>query len=652
MGLLNNGIELKHWVGAARTQAPTATNYDVHSPAWGDVRLVPIRGFDEKTTMTDYFHGRRKTPSGYKLVPWMNWDEWDSLRLSLFSSSPDSVASALDKVSAWRAKGCLPVVIEITAAFVEIQQKDPFFRLVNGVVERARQKNTNLSLDEAGGAIQLPRMLIDVRHEGSHRDLPSLQLVRLASIKALDWLKSHYWEPQKNAIPINSDRTPDIRNEIKCRLHELALCFKTKHRPITSTPDIKSKRIKHCERLCGRNKLFSLVARKLQPPKSIGKPVLRTLKRLVQMYSSFPLEVLSVLVELLLNLSYSSSSPACTSSKASQNVDNLPSALDDWKLVMVKLSKKEPDLLVNLLKAVLKMATQTQESMVSETGGELPSPSKVAVQIHRIEQLSILFVWLLQLVKGLKRVRRKSSADETESSSEKIQLPKQTLLELLREWLLLTAPRLKDSALLLAQMAENVSLVEKLKKLPLQGLSNMDDIEDDSTLISYDIFLDQQEESIHKATQQVEFVKQCVMKTKGKTTRASDGERKSRWVVAKSWNRCPIGMLPSDIGSGGRLPNLDCINNQVEIKELISSKDHCQVNASDGKRKASPEVEQLEGSCVKRMRGTAENSKHIEEDIEVDVISGIKDRLLIGGVWKKVGKDELLSILSTVRILV
>jgi len=30
----------KDWRGAARTQAPTSTNYDAHSPTWGDVRLA------------------------------------------------------------------------------------------------------------------------------------------------------------------------------------------------------------------------------------------------------------------------------------------------------------------------------------------------------------------------------------------------------------------------------------------------------------------------------------------------------------------------------------------------------------------------------------------------------------------------------------
>ncbi|RVX07735.1 hypothetical protein CK203_022001 [Vitis vinifera] len=65
---------------------------------------------------------------GQKLVPWLNWEEWNSVRQSLFSSSQDSVDFALGRVSAWRSRGCLPVVVEVTASIIEIQQQDPFFR--------------------------------------------------------------------------------------------------------------------------------------------------------------------------------------------------------------------------------------------------------------------------------------------------------------------------------------------------------------------------------------------------------------------------------------------------------------------------------------------------------------------------------------------
>ncbi|CAM8957315.1 unnamed protein product [Rhodiola kirilowii] len=47
--------------------------------------------------------------SGSNVVPWSSWHEWDLVRDSLFSPSP---ASALQRIRAWRGKGCLPAVVE------------------------------------------------------------------------------------------------------------------------------------------------------------------------------------------------------------------------------------------------------------------------------------------------------------------------------------------------------------------------------------------------------------------------------------------------------------------------------------------------------------------------------------------------------------
>jgi ribosomal biogenesis protein LAS1 len=35
----------------------------------------------------------------YKLVPWLSWEEWDSVREGLFSSSTNMVVCALNRVS-------------------------------------------------------------------------------------------------------------------------------------------------------------------------------------------------------------------------------------------------------------------------------------------------------------------------------------------------------------------------------------------------------------------------------------------------------------------------------------------------------------------------------------------------------------------------
>ncbi|KAF7121092.1 hypothetical protein RHSIM_Rhsim13G0207600 [Rhododendron simsii] len=345
-------------------------------------------GFEEPTT-TDVL----SSAGGNKLVPWLSWDEWDSVRDSLFSSSPPSVSSALRRISTWRSRGCLPVVIEVTASILEIQQKDPFFRddlgddasdseemlsmmycmaivrLVNGVVEKTRKK-TEVSIGEAADWLNIPRMLIDIRHEASHRDLPSLRLVRLASVKALDWLKSYYWEPQKKSIPSHGDGTANLRKEIKSRLFELAIGLKIKQATRSNSSLAKEKRIKHCERLCGRNKFLSLMAGNQQSSKSASfmRQITKALKHLVRLYSSYSSEVVSVLVELLLKASDSSDfTELPKDDQVSHSTDRVWSAFDDWKPVIAKLSKKEPELLVTLTKGALEMI-DTQEAMKHESG--------------------------------------------------------------------------------------------------------------------------------------------------------------------------------------------------------------------------------------------------------------------------------------------
>lgn len=46
----------------------------------------------------------------------------------------------------------------------------------------------------------LPRLLVDVRHEASHNDMPSLSLLRLAAAQALDWLQAAYWQRQETHL--------------------------------------------------------------------------------------------------------------------------------------------------------------------------------------------------------------------------------------------------------------------------------------------------------------------------------------------------------------------------------------------------------------------------------------------------------------------
>lgn len=361
--------------------------------------MEPLLGFEDEVMNVGEdkeMSSSSSSSNGYKLVPWLSWDEWDFVRESLFSSSSDKVASALRRISTWRSRGCLPVVIDVTASIIEIQQKDPYYRsrdneyqaanvldsdqllamlycmaimrLVNCVVEKTRRK-TEASIAEAANAIGIPRKLIDVRHEGSHRDLPALQVVRDCSDKALDWLQAYYWEPQKNQIPLQRDGAVDIRREIKSKLQELAFCLKMKQNPQLGPSLMKGKRGKHYEGLCGRNKFISVMTGKLPSSKSGGsnKKWTKCLKNLVKLYSTLSSEIVSVLLEFLLNAFDDSSNLEFPND--SHVVKNVQTSLDDWKPVITKFSNKEPELLLSLLKAVLHMI-ENEEAKKYETGNQ------------------------------------------------------------------------------------------------------------------------------------------------------------------------------------------------------------------------------------------------------------------------------------------
>ncbi|KAM3692632.1 hypothetical protein ACJW31_08G103200 [Castanea mollissima] len=594
----------------------------------------------------------------HKLVPWLSWDEWLFVKDCLFSNSPDSVATAFRRISAWRSRGCLPVAIEVTASIIEIQQKDPHFRenqsngasdnfrvdqtsyvplsedmlamlycmaiirLVNGVVEKTRKK-TEVSLAVAADAIGIPRMLIDIRHEGSHRELPALQIVRSASLKALDWLIAYYWEPQKKAIPFQGGSTASIRKEIKFKIHELASCLQVDQSPLPDPSVVKGKRSK--------------------------KQVTKNLKVLVRLYSSFSSEFASMLLEFLLKAKISSDMVELP--EDSQLATSIHTMLDDWKLVITKLSNKEPELLLTLLKAVLDRI-ETQEATKYETvGGKNLTPSDYRSVICQIEHLSSLFAWLVERLQELKPRRHKDSTAEIKTYSREAKISKTILLELLHKCLLVSASgnkHLMDSAVFLAQLMGDRTLMEKLNKLSL-NLSNMDFTEEE--IPSMTNLLTRQEQSISQAAKKLELVR--LRRMKRKVVEATGGHmgNSKRWVVSRSWNPCPIGMLPHTLGTSGLLPVLERKDDRVKVPEVSEQKEeNWELNRCSGKREASSDIQQIDNSSVKKRR---EKMDVCESDaVGALPFEGVKGHLMIGGIWKEIREDELLAIMSDVRILV
>ncbi|CAI0541989.1 unnamed protein product [Linum tenue] len=595
--------------------------------------------------VADQRNATLSSPSGYRMVPWLNWGEWESVKDSLFSDSPHKVAFALHRISTWRSRGCLPVVIDVTASIIEIQQKDPVYRkdlsgdaahseqmlamlycmailrLVNCVIEKTRKKN-DASIGEAAGAIGIPRTLIDIRHEGSHRNLPALPLVRDSAVKAIEWLKWYYWQPQTMQIPSQRDGA-SIRKEIKSKLRELASWSKVKQSPDTRTSPSPGK-------------------------KGSKKTVSRILKSLVQLNSSFPSEVLSVLLELLLKALDSTNLLELRKEiKVGEK-----SLLDVWKLMVTRFSKKEPELLLTLTRSVLNLI-ESEESMDSRMG-MVPSSTEQETQPSRTEGLGSVFLWLIGQLQGLKETLfSKDAKAETKINSTGMSMSNAILMGILRKCLLASScgnKQLMDGAKLLAELTGKSSLIEKLNRLSSHYLSAAAPVPEETASGSPN-----HEEYLRQATEKLKEVLQQ-RRNQGQLLSPTAGEKPDsvRWVVAKGWNPCPIGMLPGDLGTSGRLPVLDS-EDTGKKSAMVPERDQTPELKKDNNstKQSGANFQSWDDRSLKKRESGAKKMRHSSEveDEGTPAVRSLDGCLLIDGAWKKVGKEELLGMMSAVKIL-
>lgn len=225
------------------------------------------------------------------------------------------------------------------------------------------------------------------------------------------------------------------------------------------------------------------------------------------------------------------------------------------------------------------------------------------------------------------------------------------LLELLRKCLLVASlhnNHLMDSARHITQLVGNSVLMEKLNKFCSLGLSNTEVTEENTSNEIWGIF-SQEEEYLNQAAKKLEVVKLRRMKSTAVKT-ADDFRNLNRWVVAKSWNPCPLGMLPRTLGSSGRIPMLDCDSDCKKDTEVMEGKNEWEVNQRNGKREGSNDIQLMNFSRPKKLKEAFEN-KH-EQSSEGVPSSGSCRHLMMDGVWKKVGETEVEAIASAVRILV
>ncbi|KAI4386215.1 hypothetical protein MLD38_004166 [Melastoma candidum] len=555
----------------------------------------------------------------YKLVPWLNWDEWDRVRVSLFSSSPESVACALDRISAWKSRGCLPVAIEATAAIFVARQKDPFFRkdkppevfcdseeilvslyamsiqrLVNGTIEKTRKRDKSMA--DAAEAINIPRMLIDIRHEASHREFPSLPVLRDASIVAIEWLKQFYWEPQIFRLQRRRGVTFEAGKEVGISFHFQAreVAEAKVHRALYSPKD---------HNMSSSLKVLS------DDDQHFKKGFAKTVKFLGMLYCSYPLEVASVLLELFLK-------------------EDIPRDHEmfgpSWKYLTEELSKKRPQLLITLLNVVIDMI-EAQDANKFETGKLVRQmiASAYGGKPYPAEQLYMLAAEVVSLLKQLKPFTQKAQYVEAEVPTMK-EIPRAMLVALARRFLGVATRadnRLMDTAMEVVKLLNVERVVNKLSKLPLLSSDNADA---EAILCTSA----EQKRDIQLAYRKLEAVRNISRKKM----------RRNRWRIAKFWSPCPIGMLPPDADfSHSHFPILDPDSAELQFRQKREADwdEYDPSGESRDKRSRTDSAEDVIGNG--------------QGEIGWEVAGG--GCLMMDGSWKRVGPDDIQAITSSVRLL-
>ncbi len=82
--------------------------------------------------------------------------------------------------------------------------------MVNGIADSSQKGRMAASVASLTAAAGLPRLLVDLRHEATHNELPSLAALQLAAHHALTWLRTNYWQKQSDHIDLNKAKISGI----------------------------------------------------------------------------------------------------------------------------------------------------------------------------------------------------------------------------------------------------------------------------------------------------------------------------------------------------------------------------------------------------------------------------------------------------------
>ncbi|GAA5868505.1 hypothetical protein JCM3774_005401 [Rhodotorula dairenensis] len=147
----------------------------------------------------------------------------------LFASDGDVALQrdAISRIQVWLHRGQCPHAVESTAALLQLILRDAepstssaahgvsehelrlsysmaVIRFVNSLVDPLQTTYYARSIASLAAQIGLPAWFVELRHQATHEDLPSIAVLRDAARQALDWLYANYWLPALDSASATS----------------------------------------------------------------------------------------------------------------------------------------------------------------------------------------------------------------------------------------------------------------------------------------------------------------------------------------------------------------------------------------------------------------------------------------------------------------
>lgn len=167
-----------------------------------------------------------------RIVPWYSSEEWEQLKIWFYSESIKDQRRAILKVNSYQCKGSqyLPHVIDSTCQLtnallldednsveklsVRLNYTMTLIRFVNGILDPNQKAQFAIPLHTIARNVGLSSSFVELRHWGTHeRELPSLDMLRIAVRDALNWLWLHYWDANELEDSQDEDEEEEYDDE-------------------------------------------------------------------------------------------------------------------------------------------------------------------------------------------------------------------------------------------------------------------------------------------------------------------------------------------------------------------------------------------------------------------------------------------------------